>query len=145
MIKRRAFIILSKDKGYDPLIEHLNNKRGLKVQRVQDLAEIPVSRAESENNINEEISSPKVPDVVIEHPVGSPASIEEKILFIVVKLISRGRSRPQTVKQLQTVIHTLFTARFTKKLEDQELPRIISLLQQQEYIQIENGKVTYNL
>lgn len=110
------FHIISKDKGFDPLIAHLKT-RGLKVQRSNDLAEIPILR------------------------LASTTSTDEKISTIVANLISRGQSRPRKITTLQNTINTLFT----KKLDNQELQKIVSSLQQKKYIQIKDGNVTYNL
>ncbi|MFT6549978.1 MAG: hypothetical protein ACJA1I_000004 [Zhongshania marina] len=110
------FHIISKDKGFDPLVSHLKT-RGLKVQRFNDLAEIPVLR------------------------MAASTSTDEKVSTIVANLISRGQSRPRKVKTLQNTINTLFTT----KLDNQELQKLISNLQQLKYIQINDGNVTYNL
>lgn len=110
------FHIISKDKGFDPLISHLKT-RGLKVYRSSDLAEIPVLR------------------------VSGNTSTDEKIKTIVANLISRGQSRPRKVKTLQNTINTLFT----KKLDNQEMQKVVSSLSQQKHIQINDGNVSYNL
>jgi hypothetical protein len=110
------FHVISKDKGFDPLIAHLKT-RGFKVQRSNDLAEIPVLR------------------------VSGDTSTDEKIKTIVANLISRGQSRPRKVKTLQNTINTLFT----KKLDNEEMQKVVSLLSQQNYIQISDGNVSYNL
>jgi hypothetical protein len=110
------FHIISKDKGFDPLVAHLKTK-GLKVQRSKDLAEIPILR------------------------VAGNSSTDEKISTIVANLISRGQSRPRKVKTLQNTINTLFTT----KLDNQELQNIVNLLHQKKYIHIDDGNVSYNL
>lgn len=110
------FNIVSKDTGFDPLIAHLNNRQ-VKVQRVKDLAEIPLLRA------------------------ASSTSTEDKLPIIVKNLVGRGQSRPRKVKTLQNTINTLFT----KKLENSELQNIINQLQKMKYILVKDGNVTYNL
>ncbi len=110
------FHIISKDKGFDPLVVHLKT-RGVRIQRSNDLAEIPVLR------------------------VASDTSTDEKISTIINNLINRGQSRPRKVKTLQNTINTLFT----KKLDNQELQNIVSVLQKNKYIQIEDGNITYKL
>lgn len=111
-----CFHIISKDKGFDPLIAHLKT-RNIKVQRSNDLAEIPILR------------------------VASSTSTAEKISTIVDNLVSRGQSRPRKVKTLQNTINTLFT----KKLDNQELQHIVNELHQMKYINVKDGNVTYNL
>ena len=108
--------IISKDKGFDPLIEHLESK-GVKIQRLEDLAEIPVLRVESSS------------------------STEEKIAAIVKNLKNRGQSRPRKVKTLKNTINNLFT----KKLDDNELQKLVDNLQTRKHIKIEDGMITYNL
>ncbi len=110
------FHIISKDKGFDPLVVHLKTS-GVRIQRSNDLAEIPVLR------------------------VASDTSTDEKISAIINNLINRGQSRPRKVKTLQNTINTLFT----KKLDNQELQNIVSVLQKNKYIQIEDGNITYKL
>lgn len=110
------FHIISKDKGFDPLVEHLRTRK-FRVQRFGNLAEIPVLR------------------------VSNDTSDDEKISAIVANLISRGQSRPRKLKTLQNTINTLFTT----KLDNKELQKVIKKLQQKKYIQIEDGNVTYNL
>ncbi|MES9972442.1 MAG: PIN domain-containing protein [Candidatus Thiodiazotropha sp.] len=110
------FYIISKDKGFDPLVAHLKS-RGFRIQRSSDLAEIPILR------------------------VSGNTSTEEKITTIVANLISRGQSRPRKVKTLQNTINTLFT----KKLDNEEMQKVVSSLSQKKYIQINDGNVSYNL
>jgi len=110
------FHIISKDKGFDPLISHLKT-RGIPVQRYNDLAEIPMLR------------------------IANSTSSDEKISTIVSNLINRGQSRPRKVKTLQNAINTLFTS----KLDNQELQKIINDLQEQKHIVVKDGNVTYKL
>ena len=109
------FHIISKDKGFDPLVAHLKT-RGFKVQRSSDLAEIPILRVSGDTNTDEKIST------------------------IVANLISRGQSRPRKVKTLQNTINTLFT----KKLDNEEMQNVVNALSKQKYIQIKDGNVSYN-
>ncbi|MEX2506748.1 MAG: PIN domain-containing protein [Pseudohongiellaceae bacterium] len=110
------FHIVSKDTGFDPLLAHLKSK-GIKAQRSNDLAEIPILR------------------------VDSATTTDEKITAIVKNLIGRGQSRPRKVKTLQNTINTLFT----KKLEIHELQEVVNELQRRKYITVNDGNVTYAL
>ena len=92
------FHIISRDRGFDPLIQHLKSKR-IRVRRENDLAEIPELR---------------IPDTT---------SRDEQIDAIVRNLRQRGHSRPRKVKTLQNTINTLFT----KKLEQAELLSLIHI------------------
>lgn len=110
------FHIISRDKGFDPLVAHLKSRK-LRVQRETDLAEIPILR------------------------ISSSTSDDEKIAAIVKNLISRGQSKPRKVKTLSNTINTLFT----KKLEDTELQQLIAKLQEKKYIFVTDGNVRYRL
>ena len=110
------FHVISKDKGFDPLIRHLNAE-GIKVQRETDLAEIPALRLKE------------------------TTSKDEKIDAIVKNLAGRGRSCPRKVKTLENTINNLFT----KKLEDKELNALVKELQRRKYIVINQNNVSYKL
>jgi hypothetical protein len=110
------FHIISKDKGFDPLIMHLKGK-GIQIRRETDLAEIPVLR------------------------IRDSTSDDEKIDAIVRNLAARGQSRPRKVKTLENTINTLFT----KKLEKQGLAALVSELQKRNFIVIKQGNVSYKL
>jgi len=110
------FHIISKDTGFDPLIEHLRAKK-IRTHRVKDLAEIPLLR------------------------ISSASSDDEKIAAIIQNLAGRGQSRPRKVKTLANTINSLFT----KKLNEKELETLITKLKEQKYIVVDQGKVTYKL
>lgn len=110
------FHIVSKDKGFDPLIQHLNG-RGIRIQREKDIAEIPILR------------------------VPNTTSDDEKIKAIVKNLGGRGQSRPRKVKTLETTINTLFT----KKLDKSELASIVKELQKRKLIVVNQENVSYKL
>jgi hypothetical protein len=110
------FHIISKDRGFDPLIAHLKS-RGIRIQREKDLAEIPVLR------------------------VPTTSSSDEKIAAIVKNLGGRGQSRPRKVKTLENTINSLFT----KKLDQSELTAIIKELQKRKLIVVNQGNVSYKL
>lgn len=110
------FHIISKDKGFDPLINHLKSKK-IRVQREKDLAEIPVLR------------------------ISSATNSDEKINAIIKNLAGRGQSRPRKVKTLSNTINSLFSP----KLEEKELSRIINVLKEQKYIAVKDSNVTYKL
>jgi hypothetical protein len=110
------FHIISKDTGFDPLIKHLKTKK-IKIFREKDLAEIPLLR------------------------IASTSSDDEKIAAIVKNLVGRGQSRPRKVKTLTNTINSLFSPKLVAK----ELETVINQLQEQNYIVINDGNVTYKL
>lgn len=110
------FHIISKDTGFDPLIKHLKSK-GIKVQREQDLAQIPTLR------------------------VSSASTNDEKIAAIVKNLAGRGQSRPRKVKTLTNTINSLST----DKLNEEQLSVIVEELQKKNFIKVADGNVSYTL
>ena len=108
--------VISKDKGFDPLIRHLNEE-GINAQRETDLAEIPSLRLKE------------------------TTSKGEKIDAIVKNLAGRGQSRPRKVKTLENTINNLFT----KKLERDELDALVKELRSRKYIVINQNNVSYKL
>lgn len=110
------FHIISKDKGFDPLIKHLKSRK-IRIQREKDLAEIPVLR------------------------VPSTTSSDVKIAAIVKNLGGRGQSRPRKVRTLENTINTLFT----KKLDKNELASLIQEMQKRKLIIVNQGNVSYKL
>lgn len=110
------FHVISKDRGFDPLIRHLNNKK-VRVRREVDLAEIPELR------------------------IPESTSLDEQIDAIKKNLQGRGHSRPRKVKTLQNTINTLFT----KKLDQVELDSIIAELKKRKLIAVNQNNVSYKL
>ena len=110
------FHIISKDKGFDPLIKHLKSRK-IRIQREKDLAEIPVLR------------------------VPNTTSSDEKIAAIVKNLGGRGQSRPRKVRTLENTINTLFT----KKLDKAELASLVKEMQKRKLIIVNQGNVSYKL
>ena len=110
------FHIVSKDTGFDPLIKHLRAKK-IRILREKDLAGIPLLR------------------------ISSATSSDEKIEAIVKNLAGRGQSRPRKIKTLANTINSLFT----KKLDEKELMTLITKLEEQKHIAINQGNVTYRI
>lgn len=110
------FHIISRDTGFDTLIEHLK-LRGIKVQRERDLEEIPVVR------------------------MSTATSTDDMLSAIVKNLKGRGQSRPRKVKTLSNTINSLFT----EKLSEQQLCSIVKDLEHRKYIKVNDGNVSYQL
>lgn len=111
-----SFYIISKDRGFDPLVRHLKSQR-IRIQRNKDLGEIPVLQ------------------------LSTTTSVDEQIAAIVKNLGGRGQSRPRKVKTLQNTINALFT----KKLDAAELNALVKELQQRRLIVVNQGSVSYKL
>jgi hypothetical protein len=110
------FHIISKDRGFDPLIRHLKGKK-IQVRRESDLAEIPNLR------------------------IPKKAKKDDKIDAIVKNLVGRGQSRPRKVKTLQNTISHLVS----ETLTEAELAALVNELQKRKLIVVDKGNVKYTL
>jgi PIN domain-containing protein len=110
------FHIISKDRGFDPLIRHLKGKK-IQVRRESDLAEIP------------NLQIPK------------KAKKDDKIDAIVKNLVNRGQSRPRKVKTLQNVISNLVS----ETLDEAELAALVDELKKRKHIVVTKGNIKYTL
>ena len=110
------FHIISKDKGFDPLIQHLKTKK-LFAGRSEDISDIPLVRT----------TSSKTP--------------KEKLDVIVTKLQQLAASKPRTVKTLSSTISSLFQ----KQLDSDEIAELVKGLEQQGLIAVTATKVSYML
>jgi hypothetical protein len=110
------FHIVSKDTGFDPLINHLKGKKILAC-RSKDVTDIPIVKA----------SNSKSPS--------------EKITVIIADLKRRGASKPRAVKTLTSTISSMFQ----KQLPDEELQSLLLELQTKGIISVAGTKVSYEL
>ncbi|MFN4042676.1 PIN domain-containing protein [Limnobacter sp.] len=110
------FHIVSKDTGFDPLINHLKGKKILAC-RSKDVTDIPIVKA----------SNSKSPS--------------EKIAVIIADLKRRGASKPRAVKTLTSTISNMFQ----KQLSDEELQSLLLELQAKGIVSIAGTKVSYEL
>ena len=110
------FHIISKDTGFDPLIQHLKSKK-LFAARSCDVSEIPLVK------------------------VANTKSPIEKIAVIVANLQQRGASKPRTVKTLLSTVSSIFQ----KQLSEQELADLLNDLQAKSYVTVNDTKVSYSL
>ena len=110
------FHIISKDTGFDPLIQHLKTKK-LFAARSKDVADIPLVK------------------------VANSKSPKEKLEIIIAKLRQLAASKPRTIKTLSSTISSLFQ----KQLSEEEIVALISELQAGSFVTIADTKVTYTL
>ncbi|MFH0802783.1 MAG: PIN domain-containing protein [bacterium] len=108
-------IVLSKDKGFDPLLRHLN-KNGLKCKRINSLMELDL----------------KVDVVDIE---GEPNY--KRVVELLRK--SEKKSRPRRRKTLSQHISSMFQ----KNIEQKEIDRIIDILFANKMISETNNAISY--
>ncbi len=110
------FHIISKDKGFDPLIQHLKAKKIL-IGRSSDVNEIPMVR------------------------IVNIKSNEERIQMVIDKIKQPQVSKPRTVKTLSSTIAALFH----KEISDDEIAAVISGMVTIKFITVTENKVTYAL
>lgn len=109
------FHIISKDTGFDPLIQHLKTKKVI-ASRWQDIADIPLVKATQ------------------------PTVASEKLTLIIANLRKHGAAKPRTVTTLSSTINTLFQ----KKLSEKEVSALVQQLQKQGIVTVNDSKVSYN-
>lgn len=110
------FHIISKDTGFDPLIQHLKERKVF-ASRSKDVTEIPLLKA------------------------ANSKTTPEKIDVVVANLQQRGASKPRTLKTLTSTINSLFQ----KQLSDEDLVGLLKGLQAMGIINVNDTKVTYTL
>jgi hypothetical protein len=110
------FHIISKDTGFDPLIDYAG-KKNIHVYRSKDITDIPLLR------------------------VSNMKTMQEKIDAIVENFAIRGSGLPRKEKTLANTINVIFQ----KALKEAELKALIQELNKQGHISIENGNISYHL
>jgi hypothetical protein len=110
------FHIISKDAGFDPLIQHLKSRK-ISVLRSKTLEDIPLLKA------------------------ANTKSMPGKVAVVVANLRQRGASKPRALKTLSSTVASLFQ----KQLAESELSELLSTLQDQGIVIINGAKVSYVL
>ena len=109
-----TFHIVSKDKGFDPLIKHLKSK-GITCNRIASLGDVPG------------LSAP------------APALPPDRIQKVADNLLNRKESRPRTVKTLTAFIK----GQLNKQATAGAVSEVIARLTQAGLVILPDGKVTY--
>ncbi|TXH67131.1 MAG: NYN domain-containing protein [Thiothrix sp.] len=117
---RNDFYIVSKDKGYDALVNHLKNKK-IKIQRYDEFTQIPIfDKPPKQTNSSSKITS------------------FERLITL---LKNAPRNRPT---KRQTLI-SYTDAAFAKKLGEDEVTSLINELQKNKLVSFDaNSKVVYH-
>lgn len=110
------FHIISKDTGFDPLVQHLKSQK-IGANRSKDISDIPLLKA------------------------ANSKTLQEKAAVVIGNLKQRGASKPRTVKTLSSTILSLFQ----KQLPGEELTLLLAELQASGAITITENKVSYAL
>lgn len=109
------FHIVSKDKGFDPLIAHLKTRKILS-GRVASIQEIPLVKT------------------------STAQSLAAKVACVAERLGQPNMSRPRAVKTLASTIKSLFPA---AGLDEEGVQAIIAALQKQGTVSVDGTKVSY--
>jgi hypothetical protein len=109
-----CFHVVSKDGGFDPLLQHLKSKKitVLRARTISDILRVDVSNGNSR---------------------------AERVELIRRNLEQRKAARPKTVKTLGSTIAALFK----KQISDKEVSDLIGELATRDYITVSGPKVTY--
>lgn len=108
------FHIISKDKGFDPLIAHLKEHK-IFALRSSDITEISIIKSSTAN------------------------TTQERIAIVLTKLSQLVSGKPRTVRTLTSTINALFQ----KLLSAEDLAKLIQELVKQKIIEINDTKVRY--
>jgi hypothetical protein len=130
------FHIISKDTGFDPLLQHLK-ARGVSAARSVSIEAMPcfsqVASSATGSNQASRGSRPKSAAV--------RSSVEDMITIALEDLIKRKAARPRTSKTLRSTIH----ARCGKDLPAADIDAVYEALVARGYVAVDGAKVTYSL
>ncbi|QSL92494.1 hypothetical protein JWV26_22575 [Ectopseudomonas toyotomiensis] len=127
--------IISKDKGFDPLIKHLKS-RGVTVVRSESIEQMPCFKQIAPTptqTVSAPAKSPEKKTVTVRK--------DDVISLVVADLVARKSSRPRTIKTLKSTIH----AKVGKDHALGEIEVIYRTLRQRGYVKEAGEKVSYAL
>lgn len=110
------FHIISKDKGYDPLIKHMKERKR-KVERYENIYAIPFVEKATKTDLDDNFN------------------------ILVTQLIERKANRPRKENTLKNAMKSYFH----NKIEEVHIHQLIKQLKNKKYITVIDGKVTYTL
>lgn len=110
------FHIVSKDTGFDPLLQHLKSKKVL-AGRVKAISDLPIVK------------------------IAASKTQPERVSAVISNLAHRKNSNPRTLKTLSSTINALFQ----KTLSQTEVDSIIDELTKRGVVTVKQTKVSYSL
>lgn len=137
------FHIISKDTGFDPLINHLKSRK-VPCTRSISIEEMPCFKRVPQTNTVTTNSSPTIeltPKEVTPKPVAGRATVEDLIKLAVIDLINRKASKPRTQKTLRSTIY----AKCGKETPTKDIDAVYEALVKRGYVKINGSKVSYAL
>jgi len=138
------FHVISKDKGFDPLLKHLKSK-GIFALRSQSIEQMPCFKAVGETpHAPSQIKSdePQKPksQPAPKASVKKPAPNDNVVKAVIADLIGRKASKPKTTKTLLNTIHS----KVGKATPIKEIERIYATLCQLGYVKESGNTVSYS-
>jgi hypothetical protein len=119
-LKAASFLVLSKDKGFDPLVKHLNKSK-INCWRIESLPSISKEKT-------------KAKETVIVQDTDSMT----RVMDVLSKMANN--SRPKTRKSLHQHVKSVLQ----KKLSDQAIETLVETLFVQKKVTEVNDRLTYN-
>lgn len=110
------FHIVSKDKGFDPLIRFLK-KNKVFAQRVASISDIAILNSQT------------------------PLTLPQKVEYVITRLQGLGSSKPRRIKTLESTIN----GNFQKSLKEAEIKKIMKKLIDTKTITLNDQVVSYHL
>lgn len=121
------FHIISKDTGFDPLIQHLKSRK-IFAARSASIAEMPILKTTEDNSVVEA----KLRSVL--EKLALP--LAEKLGLVLERLQQPKVGKPKTITALSNVINALFH----RQIGEHEMVNILAELQKQKFIQVNNDE-----
>jgi hypothetical protein len=155
------FHIISKDAGFDPLVQHLKSRK-LLVARYQDVGEIPNLKAANVQASQAKQASPPKKTASQAKQASPPKKTtsqakqasppkkttsqagkvsQDRIALIISRLQNQGIAKPRKRKTLLSSIRSIFQ----KQITEAELACLVRELQAKSYLQVGDTRVTYTL
>lgn len=130
------FHVISRDTGFDPLIQHLKAGkifavRSASIEEMPCFSRVAVSTVDTTDATGE--CKPK--------PAAVRTPVDELIKTAVDDLIKRKSSKPRTLKTLRSTIH----AKCGKGLPAADIDAVYEALVKRGYVKVNGQKVTYSL
>ncbi|MFC5695914.1 PIN domain-containing protein [Pseudomonas sp. GCM10022186] len=129
------FHIISRDKGFDPLIKHLKGK-SIFAARSETIESMPCF---SPPKIVSP-PAPKLEPVKTPPPKAKKAVNESDVNLVIADLVGRKASRPRTIKTLLNTIRAKLGKQTAEEIED-----IYLVLKQRGYVEERGAQVSYKL
>ena len=130
------FHIISKDTGFDALIQHLRTRK-VSIVRSASVGEMPCFKPAVANPAHSNGASDKDRPSIV-----SPTSALDNLVKVAVgDLIRRKASRPRTTKTLRSTVH----ATCGKDVSASDIDAVVGTLVKRGYVKVDGTKVTYKL